>query len=137
MALKHPIDAEIRGRLKQLGPNQKELAQGIGRSISWLNKYIHGAGNAAIDDLIRIAALMIGVEAQALSETERRLVRAWKQIPEDDQIAAVEFFENHARFLRRAHEREQGGPKGRTPRETKNTTRGKRRAVEPKAENGV
>jgi transcriptional regulator with XRE-family HTH domain len=52
------LDAGIRKRLRvrvDAGLNQSELARAIGRSAGWLNKYIHGAGNATIDDLLAMA----------------------------------------------------------------------------------
>jgi len=85
MALEHPIDVEIRDRLRQLKPRQIELARQIGRSPAWVNKYLNGAGHATIDDVIRIAAIVIGVEPSRLTDAERRLLRAWRRLPTDKQ----------------------------------------------------
>src|SRR4029077_3142004 len=81
MAAQHPIDAEIRERLRKIAPHQVELAKRLGRSPGWVNKYINGAGHATIDDVIRIAAVLIGVDALHLTETELRLLRGWRRLP--------------------------------------------------------
>lgn len=124
MDLRHPIDQEFRERLKKLGPNQAALAAAIGRSQSWLNKYMHGAGNATIDDLIRITATIIGVEAQPLTEMERRVLKAWRQVHEDRQEDAVMVLENVAKGYRRPLSQESNAPKVRTARQVKSTARG-------------
>lgn len=93
MALEHPIDAEIRTRLRQLKPRQIELAQQIGRSPAWVNKYLNGAGHATIDDVIRIAAIVIGVESARLTDEERRLLRAWRRLPTDKQQDVTDFLQ--------------------------------------------
>lgn len=85
VAAKHPIDAEIRARLLQRDPHQKEFAQRIGRSPAWLHKYMNGLGHATIDDAIRILADLIGVGGEPLSELERRVLRLWRRIPADAQ----------------------------------------------------
>ena len=65
MALQHPIDTEIRERLRRQAPNQIDLGKRIGRSQGWVNKYLNGVGHATIDDVIRIAALLIGRRSAA------------------------------------------------------------------------
>lgn len=93
MAASHPIDTEIRERLRKLNPKQIELAKRLGRSQGWLNKYINGAGHATIDDVIRIAAILIGVDALPLTQAEARLLRAWRRLPatrQDDIVDLVE-----------------------------------------------
>jgi transcriptional regulator with XRE-family HTH domain len=126
MGLRHPIDQEVRERLRQLGPKQVEFARAIGRSQGWLNKYMNGAGTATIDDLIRIAAVFIGAEAPTLSATEQRLLRAWKQIPEPSRLDALAVFENHARFLRRSRARGSAAPAAQTPPAATSKARGRR-----------
>jgi transcriptional regulator with XRE-family HTH domain len=96
MAAQHPIDSEIRERLRKLAPKQIELAQRLGRSQGWLNKYINGAGHATIDDVIRIGAILIGVEALRLTEKEQRLLRAWRRLTADRQQDVVELVEVYA-----------------------------------------
>lgn len=93
MALVHPIDDEVRARLKAAAPHQADFAKAIGRSPAWLNKYMQGVGNATIDDVIRIAALLIGTEmSPALSKPARKLLRALEQLEAEDQEDGAEFF---------------------------------------------
>jgi transcriptional regulator with XRE-family HTH domain len=126
MGLRHPIDQEVRERLRKIAPKQTDFARTIGRSQGWLNKYMNGAGAATIDDVVRIAAVLIGAEMPALTENEQRLIRAWKQIPEAMRSDAVEFFENHARFLRRGRARESSAPVAQTQPATTSKARSKR-----------
>lgn len=127
MAVGHPIDEEIRARLRAVAPNQADFAKAIGRSKGWLNKYMHGAGTATIDDVVRIAAMLIGATAApALTESERKLLRAWNQIPTESQADAVAFFEVYARRLRRAPPLQSTAPEEQTPRATKHRAHGKR-----------
>lgn len=126
MGLRHPIDQEVRERLRKIGPNQTEFARAIGRSQGWLNKYMNGAGTATIDDLIRIAAVLIGAAVPTLTETERRLLRAWHQIPSESQADAVEFFEVYARRLRRGPSQRSAATVEQTPPATKSKARGTR-----------
>lgn len=121
LAAKHPIDAEIRARLLQLDPHQKEFAKRIGRSPAWLHKWMNGRGHATIDDLIRIAADLIGVGGEPpLSELERRVLRLWRRVPDEAQpdMLAV---------LKMAGRRRGGSsaPAARTRRVANNTTPGK------------
>jgi transcriptional regulator with XRE-family HTH domain len=79
----HPLDTELRARLRAIDPPQRELAERIGRKPAWLNKYMHGAGHATIDDVIRIVAVLSEVEA--LSELERRVVRGLRRLKDSDR----------------------------------------------------
>jgi transcriptional regulator with XRE-family HTH domain len=128
MGLKHPIDVEIRAKLRQAGVNQAEFAKAIGRSQGWLNKYMHGAGNATIDDVVRIAALLVGVDAPAISEMERRLLKAWRVVPLNRQADAVSVMEQVARGYRRAQHPGSVAPADRTPPPTARKARGTRKA---------
>jgi len=110
MAISHPIDTEIRDRLRALKVNQQDFARALGRSQGWLNKYLNGVGHATIDDVIRIAALLIGAEALKLTDTERQLLRAWRRLPEDQQQNALDFLRA---FASRQRPRS-GGRAGRT-----------------------
>jgi len=102
MAVQHPIDLEIRERLRKLAPRQIELAQRIGRSQGWVNKYLNGVGHATIDDIIRIAAIVIGVDPPRLTDAERRLLRAWRLLPADKQQDVVDWVDTMSRRQRRA-----------------------------------
>lgn len=128
MPLQHPIDREIRDRLRRLGPKQGSFARAIGRSQGWLNKYMNGAGHATVDDVIRIAAVLIGAEMPKLTDAQRRLLHAWDQIPAESQEDAVNLFEVYARRLRRGLPPRSTAPKGQTPPATERTTRERRRA---------
>lgn len=126
MDLKHPLDAALRERLKAAGPKQQEFGKAIGRSAGWVNKYMHGAGNATIDDVVRIVALLIGVEVQPLTAIERRLLKAWRKIHPDRQDDAVVVLENVSKGYRRPQSQGSDGPEVRTPQATERTARGKR-----------
>jgi transcriptional regulator with XRE-family HTH domain len=116
LAAQHPIDTEIRERLRTLAPRQIEIAQRIGRSQGWLNKYIHGAGHATIDDVIKIAAILTGVDAPRLTDAERRLLRLWRRLPVDSQQDVVDFVETVDR-------RRRGQAAGRSGRSPQGATR--------------
>jgi transcriptional regulator with XRE-family HTH domain len=91
----HPIDAAIRERLRTLDLPQKALAKAVGRSPGWFSKFLDGKGHATIDELIMILA--IALDVQGLSEMERRLLKAWKRLPDASQADAVKYFEDFVR----------------------------------------
>src|SRR5580765_3510878 len=101
MAVQHPIDREIRERLRQMAasakPRQIELAKRIGRSPAWVNKYLNGAGHATVDDVIRIVATVIGLDPPGVTDAERRLLRAWRRLPLDRQEDALDFLQRMGR----------------------------------------
>lgn len=101
MDTQHPLDGELRAKLRAMGPNQSELARQIGRQASWLNKYMHGAGHATIDDVVRILAVLSGAGTGGLSESETRLLKAWRDLPDDDRredaIASIQAVARGAR----------------------------------------
>jgi transcriptional regulator with XRE-family HTH domain len=84
-----PLDAAFRKRLRQLNPYQKGIADRIGRSQSWLNKYLNGAGKATIDDVIRLVAVVVlGVDGTpSLSAEQRKLLRDWEGLPSEGRRA--------------------------------------------------
>lgn len=102
MAVEHPIDKEIRERLRHRKPQQTDLAKQIGRSPAWVNKYLNGAGHATIDDLIRIIAIVIGVDPSRLTDAERKLLRAWRRLPADKQQDVVDWVSTLGRRQKRA-----------------------------------
>jgi len=126
MTLKHPLDAALREHLKAAKPKQKEFGRAIGRSGGWVNKYMHGAGNATIDDVVRIVALLIGIEVQPLTAIERRLLKAWRKVHPERQEDAVVVIENVAKSYRRQLSPESHAPAVRTPPAAKNTAHGTR-----------
>ena len=130
MDLGHPLDAALRDRLRTTSDlQQSALASAIGRKPSWLNKYINGVGHATVDDVVRMLALLIGVDAQQSSEMERRLLRAWRQIPPDHQEDAIAVLVNAAKGFRPRQSPESNAPAVRTTQETKSRARGKRKAA--------
>jgi transcriptional regulator with XRE-family HTH domain len=127
MELRHPIDDEIRARLKALGPNQTAFAKLIGRQQSWLNKYMNGAGHATVDDVIRIAAALIGVAPAALTEPETRLLKAFRALADDDRREdAIVWLSAVARKNRPQPHQESGAQQPHTPPAGARTKHGKR-----------
>lgn len=124
--MEHPIDAAVRAKLRELAPNQPELGATIGRSQGWVNKYMHGDGHATIDDVIRIAAAMIGVNVQPLTELERRLLKAWRRVPEARREDALVVLETVAKRYQLGQSQESTAPEAHTPPATNRKGRGKR-----------
>ena len=108
----HPIDLEIRARLRKLvsasasttetRPRQIEFAKRIGRSPAWVNKYVNNAGHATVDDVIRILAIVIGIDALRLTAAEQSLLRAWRRVDEKDQPDLLRWVQTLGRRPRRA-----------------------------------
>jgi transcriptional regulator with XRE-family HTH domain len=107
----NPIDKEIRERLRKLvSVNtpatarllQIQLAKRIGRSPAWLNKYVNGVGHATVDDVIRLVAIVIGVDAIQLTPDEQRVLRAWRRVPLEKQPDGLFFLRGLGRRPRRA-----------------------------------
>ncbi len=129
MNLAHPLDAALRERLKTDTPDtQANFAKAIGRSPGWLNKYMHGAGNATIDDVIRIVALLIGVETRPLSAIERKLLRACQAFEDEADLQDVIAYAEHraALLARRGPSKGSSEPVAHTPPATDRKVRGKR-----------
>jgi len=126
MAFSSPLDHSLRERLKAAKPNQAEFSRAIGRSAGWLNKYMHGAGTATIDDAVRIVALLIGVETSPLSELERRVVKALRAIPEERREDAAVVLESVAKTYRHARHPESAAPRPDTQRAIASRARGSR-----------
>lgn len=127
MELQHPIDAAIRARLREMAPHQSSLAATIGRSQGWLNKFMNGGGNATIDDLVRIAAVFVGVAVQPINEPERRLLRAFRKVRADRQEDAVLVFENIAKGYRTERPQESIAREAHMPPATSRKARGRQR----------
>lgn len=131
MELSHPLDAALRERLKTDTPDtQAKFAKAIGRSAGWLNKYMHGAGNATIDDVIRIVALLIGVETRPLSELERQLLKACQGFQDEADLRDLIAYVEHRVKLaaRRGGSTESSAPAAHTPPATIRRAPGKRQA---------
>lgn len=124
----HPIDAEIRLWLKRHVDNKAELSVAVGHSGSWLHKFVNGAGHATIDDLVRLAGTLLGLNLPALSEIERKLLKACQSMDDEADVRDVlAYAEHRARLARRDGLRRSAGPRPRTPPATTHTGRGKRR----------
>lgn len=113
--IRHPFDEMLRSRLRAAAVHQAQFARAIGRSPGWLNKYMNGEGTASVDDAIRIAALLIGLEAPALSDQERKLLRVFRSIEsEERRDDAVEVLGTVAKRYRREPRPESGATLTRT-----------------------
>lgn len=124
--VQHPIDAEIRTWLKRHVDNESKLSVAVGRSPSWLHKYINGSGHATLDDLVRLAGLLLGLDLPALTETERKLLKASQALGESDQLDVLSYAEHRGRLARREPSKESSAPVADTRRVTTNKGRGKR-----------
>lgn len=91
MDLANPLDNELRERLKRSPLKQTDVAKAIGRRQPWLNRWMHGSGHATVDDVVRILALLIGIERPPISDVERRVLKALQSVPEDvrEDVASV------------------------------------------------
>lgn len=99
MAADNPLDATLREYLNKHTENQVTLAAAIGRDRSWLNRYINGTGKASVDDVILMLAAFIHLKSgrginEMLTGLERRLLRAFRALPDDgrrdDVIVSME-----------------------------------------------
>jgi hypothetical protein len=127
MGLQHPIDQEIRAWLKTHVDNEADLSAKVGHPGSWLHKYINGNGKATIDDLVRIAGTLFGLNLPALNETEQKLLKACRGLEPADLTDVVAFAEHRAKL---AAQREKltgsSAPAARRPPATGSTARSKR-----------
>lgn len=85
------LDTRIRLRLRAAKPNQQELAKRLGKSQSWVSKYIgNGGSQANIDDLAVIAEFLnmtvtalidekTTPTATALQRQAQEIARLWMQ----------------------------------------------------------
>lgn len=85
------LDAAIRRRLLaevEAGLNQSKLAKAVGRSPGWVNKYIYGAGNATIDDIVSMARFFkmsllefVGLPpGSEFTAEERDVIDRWRRL---------------------------------------------------------
>jgi hypothetical protein len=107
----NPLDEELRERLRKFvtasssaaaRPRQIELAKRIGRNPAWLNKYVNGAGHATVDDVIRMIAIVIGIDGPRLTDEEQRVLRAWRRVPVEKKPDGLFFLRGLGRRPRRA-----------------------------------
>lgn len=63
------LDGRIRQKLRAANPNQQQLAQRMGRSQSWVSKYLAGEGSlATIDDVVAIADFLMTTVSDLIDE---------------------------------------------------------------------
>lgn len=128
MGLEHPLDEALRARLRVPGISQVALAKAIGRNQPWLNKYMNGSGKATIDDVVRIVAVLIGIEVMPLSEMERRLLTAFRKIDAESHEDAIQVLVNASKGFPRGQSQQSSLPAGRTTPARAHKARGKRQA---------
>lgn len=130
MAPTNPIDAEIRAWLGKHVENQSALSMAVGHSKSWLHKYVNGSGHATVDDLVRIAGLLMGLNLPALTETEQKALKAFRGLGEADQRDVIAYAEHRGKLSQRAPSPESSARVGRSPRGRAGKARGTQRAAE-------
>lgn len=121
---RHPLDKELRARVKAARAVQINFAETIGRKGPWLNKYMNGGGSATVDDVIRMVALLIGLEGHEISATERRLLKAVQKLEEPDRLDLLAYAEHRAKLARRGPSKEPSEQVVRTKPETGRKARG-------------
>jgi hypothetical protein len=126
MELRHPIDEELRRWLKAHVPNHKQMSLAVGHSESWLHKYVNGAGHATIDDLVRLAGMLLGLNLPFLSVPEHRLLKAFADLEEDDRVDVLEYTDHRAKLARQVRSKESSEPEARTPQARVRRARGTR-----------
>lgn len=111
----HPIDAHIREWLRAHVHNEREISFAAGHGNSWLHKYINGNGTATVDDLVRVAAMLLGVNLPELSADELRLVTVFRSFVEDDEREELLAYAKHREKLaaQRGALKESSGPMAR------------------------
>jgi hypothetical protein len=112
MELLHPIDAEIRAWLKTHVDNHSELSLAIGRSDTWLHKYVNGSGKATIDDLVRIGGLLMGLNLPRLTETEQKVLKVLQSLKPQDQQDVMAYAEHRAKLARQQLSKEPSALEG-------------------------
>lgn len=130
MELTHPIDAEIRAWLKAHVKNKADLSVKVGRSSSWLHKLTEGDGHATIDDLVRMAALIFGLNLPVLTEDEQSLlksVRALKEQSDRDEVLA--YARHRVKLARPDTSTQSSAPTKRTMTARGHKARGTRKAA--------
>jgi len=115
MDLEHPIDAELRRWLDAHVDNESEISLAIGRSKTWLHKYVNGAGHATIDDLVRLAGVLLGVNLPALTEAQRTLMKACAELTESDLLDVTEYAKHRAKLAQQSRSKESSAPAARKP----------------------
>lgn len=95
----HPIDAHIREWLRAHVHNEKELSIQAGHGNAWLHKYINGNGAATVDDLVRVGAMLLGVNLPELSEDELKLVAIYRSFVDPDEREELMAYAKHRESL--------------------------------------
>lgn len=121
----HPIDAELRSWLKTHVENKSEMSVAVGHSTSWLHKLVNGDGHATIDDYVRIAGRLFGVNLPVLTEQEQKLLKACRALEETDVAEVVAYAQHREKLARRGQSKESSAPAADMPRVTKRKAHGK------------
>lgn len=128
----HPIDQEVRNRLRALFESgvvsQAEFARRSGVKQPWLFQYARGKGHATIDEVIRMAAVYAGVDAMPLTTSESELVRLCRGLASDDDREDLLAYAR-MRVRRRVPSKESSAPAARTLPATARRARGTRKAA--------
>lgn len=120
----HPIDAELRAWLKAHVENKSEMSVAVGHGNSWLHKLVNGDGHATIDDYVRIAGRLFGLNLPVLSEQEQKLLKACRALEEPDVLEVVAYAQHREKLARRAPSKESSEPMAQSRPVTKKTKRG-------------
>lgn len=125
--MEHPIDGAIRAWLERHVEKgtASALSVAVGHSTSWLHKYINGAGHATIDDLVRLAGLLHGLNMPAITGAQRALLTACQGLDESDLQDVIDYVALRAkRRPPRAASKESSAPTAHTPPATGRKGRG-------------
>lgn len=129
MGLTHPIDAEIRAWLKAHVKNKADLSVKVGRSSSWLHKLTEGDGHATIDDLVRMAALLFGMNLPVLTDGEQSLLKSVRGLKEREFDEVLEYARHRARLARHDTSTQSSEPATQTTTSRGHKARGRRKAA--------
>lgn len=120
----HPIDAEIRAWLKTHVENKSEMSVAVGHSTSWLHKLVNGDGHATIDDYVRIAGRLFGLNLPVLTDVEQKLLKACRALEESDVAEVVAYAQHREKLAQRGRSKESAAPPTQTLPATKKSKRG-------------
>jgi hypothetical protein len=122
--LAHPIDAEIRAWLKRHVPNKAELSKAVGHSGSWLHKLTNGVGHATIDDYVRMAGVLMGLDLPVLTPIEQKILKSVRCLEEADLLDVMAYADHRGRIARRGPSKESSAPAAHSHPVKVNTGRG-------------
>jgi hypothetical protein len=123
----NPLDAAFRAFLKSFEPNEPQIAKQVGRSQSWLHKYLRGKGKATIDDVVQLVAVIVhaGASAASVTASQRELLKMWHELTPENRNAVKKFVE-HLNARQRERRTKPGGPSPQNNRGTSGKSPGTR-----------